>query len=813
MNGGNVSARRSPNARTSVAVFVLVVLVLQVGGAWAQTPSEVCAADSLYLISPEAIDLKLETTGRRGLTISWPDMDLDQATCFSLKDTSALGFDVAAVGGFGDKVDRVFRFTSPDSGTIGSDQPENIVVTWQNEGPATYGNIGGKINLTNNGGILRYTPAAGWTQANVGLPMNWLQANTVGMGLGTGGFMVAGFSGGVSPESDPVGLFKYDGTTWTRVAPDIFTKQTLVSSVAVSPNNNDYFAVGTARSGLFITTDGGATFTQWTTQFEPGFPNMPTNFVVGVVEWRDDRVFVFLKEFGLFISSDNGLSFVRSNLVVPQNLDSEVSPEGLPVIRALSFHPTDPQRLAASLDFHGAYESRDGGGTWQDLYGDLVVPDEEEPGAWVKTGLDLVYDEVIPETMVLAVRQVGLFRTTNGGVNWVRVGETVQPSNLGDLLRVSLTRLASTPGTLFAMEDLHSLLYSTDSGATWDSFDQQPQLNKGYFLADNTDGSGGLTLGSWGGGMYVPGTLLSLSDTYTTITSVGLRDLDLGLDISFSAGILLPGDFFQLICQTFQGWAVWRGPSHDRNQMTLIGLFDRVNHEDCFEGYCGDLNIEIVPNCFAAKRAACFQCQYPHNLGGPPSELPCSQELPDSWDYSASPDTIRFFDEEIYNGFIYNYAVSSFDYGNTARVTPENNSNAMLFSPRFDGDYIENGGISLFPGSGNITSIQINEPLGVGDEGYDEIYVFPNPLRSEEGFPRDEGGTVTFKNIPDGSSIMVFTSAGDKIIDIGPETILGGNIHWNANNDSGEPITSGVYLYKVILEGRDDYWGRLVVIR
>ncbi len=38
-------------------------------------------------------------------------------------------------------------------------------------------------------------------------------------------------------------------------------------------------------------------------------------------------------------------------------------------------------------------------------------------------------------------------------------------------------------------------------------------------------------------------------------------------------------------------------------------------------------------------------------------------------------------------------------------------------------------------------------------------------------------------------------------------------MHWNTLNDSGESIVSGVYLYKVEIPEKDDYWGRLVVIR
>ncbi len=806
MNAGSAFERWSSAARMSGIVIVAALLLLQPGDAGAQTPDEACAADSLYLISPEVLDLRLETTGRTGLTISWPNMDLSEATCFTLKGTEGLGFDVEVTGGFGDRVDRVFNFNSPDGGPIGALQPENIILTWQNTGPSTYGNIGGKINLANNGGIWRYNTGTGWSQVNSQLPMYWLQVNTTGLDMGSGEFMVAGFSRGVTAEANPVGLFTYNGTEWAQIAtkldPDeensvVFDEVRLITDVSISPGNNDMFAVGTARDGLFITTDGGTTFANWTTELDPAYPDtnypdVPSNLNVSVVEWSGDRIFVFVKNFGLFVSQDNGASFARSVIWVPSTLDpGPTDPELiLPEINALTFHPNDPNRIAASLQFHGVYESTDGGGTWQERYGDLVVPDPEPDvdGAWVHSALDCVYgDDVSGQTIVMGVKQKGFYRTSDGGVTWIQVGDAVQPENKGDILALTMTDQPGTPGSIFVLENEYALLHSSDSGVTWDKFVSQPVISKGFYLLASSDGSGDLTMGSWGGGNYVPGTPIPLASSYTTITSPELRDLDLGLSITFPNGQYMPGDNFELVCQTFQGWAVWRGPSHRPEDMTILGLFDRVNPEDCFEGYCGDLNIEIVPNCFAAKRAACFNIE--------------------------NPDTIRFFDEEVYNGFTYNYAVTSFDYGNTALATPENNSNEMIFSPRFEGDLIDSGGISPFPGMGNQTPIQINQPVGIGEEGLDEIFVVPNPLRQGAGFPRDEGGTVTFKNIPEGAKILIFTTAGDRIIDLEPETIIAGNMHWDTRNSSGESIFSGIYIYKVEIPGKDDYWGRLVVIR
>jgi len=814
MNAGSAIERLSSAAMMSALVFVVVMLLLPLGAS-AETPDEACAADSLYLISPEALDLRLETTGKKGLTISWPNMDLTEATCFSLKNTDGLGFDVNVTGGFGDRVDRVFNFKSPDQGPIGALQPENIVVTWQNSGPSTYGNIGGKFNLANNGGMWRHNDSTGWTQLNNQLPMYWLQINNVALDAGTGDFMAAGFSRGVTPESNPVGLFTFDGAEWAQIATEsnpayvantspantdtvVFDELRLITDISISDNGNDMFAVGTARDGLFITTDGGATFTNWTTNLDPAYPDtnypsVPSNLNVNVVEWSGDRIYVFINNFGLFVSQNNGSSFVRSEIRVPSTLDPPLDPtdpppsQDLPIINALSFDPNNPDRIAASLQFHGVYESMDAGLTWNDLYGDLLVPDPETSGAWVHSALDCVYDELSSQTIVMGIKQKGLYRTTDGGASWLLVGDSVQPDNRAKILALTMTRQPGTSGSMFVLENEYSLLHSSDSGATWEHFAPQPVINKGFYLLAASDGSGDLTMGSWGGGNYISGTPLPLASTYTTITTAELRDLDLGLSISFSDGQYMPGDNFELVCQTFQGWAVWRGPSHRPEDMTLLGLFDRVNPEDCFEGYCGDLNIQIVPNCFAAKRAACFNVE--------------------------RSDTIRFFDEEVYNGFTYNYAVTSFDYGNTALTTPENNSNAMIFSPRFEGDLIDNGGISPFPGHGNQTPIQINEPLSVGEDGVEEIFVVPNPLRMGAGFPRDEGGVVTFKNIPEGSKILVFTTAGDRIIDLEPESILAGNLHWDTRNSSGEAIVSGIYIYKVEIPAKDDYWGRLIVIR
>jgi hypothetical protein len=765
-------------------------ILLGASAVTAQTPEEACAADSLYLVSPDAITMAQQTTGRPGLIISWEDLDTAEATCFTLTGDDNIGFSIDVEGGFGDQVDRFITFTTPDAGTIGHQGRTTLRLNWQSQGNAANGVLAGNINLANNGGILRHGYSGGqWGQTNNGLPMTWFQTNVTALAEGSGGFLVAIFTAGQTLDSNPKGLWVYRSGIWTQVGTDTFASTTVFTRVAVSPASNDVFAVGTTRGGLYVTQDGGETFTQFTSNLDPDHTPMPTNFSVGALNWNSDRLFVFLPNFGLFRSEDGGNSFVRSEIEVEDDLDSD-DPQLVPptVLNEIAVDPSDPDHVLVSLNFNGVWESDDGGETWHDLYGDLHVPsgDDDNPGEWVHSAKSVAVDAGNSQIMVAGYVQEGLYRTDDGGQTWTLVGANIQPGSPPGSSTASLTNLyvrsdPDRPGLFYVLEDNHTLAVSTDSGVTWQHLASQPYLIKGRNLLVSRDGSGDLLMASYAGGIYVPGSPVHLSDTYNTTTSSFLRSLDLGLDITFGTGDIVANDAFNLVCQTFQGWAVWRSPAHDRHNMTLLGMYDRVNPESCIEGYCGDESYDLVPQCYVSKRASCF-----------------------SFD---TADTIRFFDDEVYNGFSYYYAVSTFDYGNTAMTSPQNNTNPMVFSPRFQGD-----DLSPFTGNGNTRFIQINS--APADPVQDEtIYVYPNPLRRDAGIPGSEGETVIFTNLPPQSRVRVFTTAGDDVINLGWDNMREGNIYWRTTNREGEPVSPGVYLYKVESPQREDHWGKLVIIR
>jgi len=783
--------------RSTRILTVILAMTILASSAAAQTPDAACAADTLYLISPDQVNLDLQETGRVGMVISWPNLDLEQATCYSLAGDDTLAFTPAVTGGFGDRVDRVLGFSTVHEGQIGANQEDPLQFTWRSIGANTYGTLAGILNLANNGGILRWSQATGgWVQMNTGLPQSWRQTNVVALGSSNDGILYAGFTSGQLTSTEPRGLYRFNGTAWSQVGADVLNSSRRVTRVAVDPTNSDHVAVGTALSGLFVSTDGGQTFTNWTAGLDPGYTPQPASYEVTALNWRGGRLMVAVRGLGLFSSGDGGATWSRLPLMVRQNLDVAASPYLLPIVNDLTVDPANGNRVLAALSYHGVFQSQDGGASWDSLYGNLIVPDSTTTGAWINDAISVAIDPGDPQTLVMAVRIKGLYRTADGGQTWNRVAAELQPENTGLLRRISVMSLPGQPGRFLAAEDLHksslsqgdiaagrgeNLLESTDGGATWHVYAEQPVLDTVLDLEPWPGGGGDFLLTTWAGGIYEPGTALPLADTYTTGTSPELRNLDLGLQITFDAGQVAAGDAFELVCQTFQGWAVWRAPAADLNDMTMIGLYDRVNPETCIEGYCGDLNFDPIPSCFKAKRAACFDL--------------------------ANPDTIRFFDSEIYNGFGYYYAVSSFDYGNTAGLTPENNNKAMVISPRWQDD-----ALSPFHGDGNRTYVQVNlsaEPAAGGQE----IYVYPNPLRLGEGLDYPDDPTVVWTNLPPASRIRIFTTAGDDVVDLGPEIQVGGQIRWLTRNRDDQPVSAGVYLYKVEMPEREPYWGRLVIIR
>ena len=405
-------------------------------------------------------------------------------------------------------------------------------------------------------------------------------------------------------------------------------------------------------------------------------------------------------------------------------------------------------------------------------------------------------DPADPDHVVMGTLAQGMWQTLDGGTTWQ---ESLTPfiSETQFTTKPQVTDIIAHDGELLAMavgRDTAGLgvglIASADGGATWDTVPGQPANRNGRRLV-SVDGE--LMRPSYGGGIYTPDTLLPITETIlAAATDAEYRDLEFGLSIAFGPGGVVLEDAngdgaldplpFNLVAQDYQGWIVWRSERGSPDDMAMIGRYDKNNPETCIEGFCGDDNFALLPNCFSERRAACF-------------------------DFS-TPGQVSFYDPDVYNGFTYYYSVTTFDYGNVSLVVdPSGLANPLVFPARFPDD-------PQAEGEGNRQSFQVNLEAAPAEDG-DEIYVYPNPLRLGAGIAGGEGEEVIWTNLPPQSKIQVFTIAGDRVADL-PEPgspQQGANIYWVARNDDERLLASGIYIWRAIMPERGDYWGKLVIIR
>jgi hypothetical protein len=84
------------------------------------------------------------------------------------------------------------------------------------------------------------------------------------------------------------------------------------------------------------------------------------------------------------------------------------------------------------------------------------------------------------------------------------------------------------------------------------------------------------------------------------------------------------------------------------------------------------------------------------------------------------------------------------------------------------------------------------------------IKVYPNPFRPSEGHTE-----ITFTNLPSGASVKIFHIEGRMMATL-KETA--GEAKWDVENNEGDKISSGLYLYRVE-SSKGNKTGKVVIIR
>jgi photosystem II stability/assembly factor-like uncharacterized protein len=221
-----------------------------------------------------------------------------------------------------------------------------------------------------------------------------------------------------------------NGTVWVPIGPSPINQGSItangqVTAIAVHPNNANIIYIGTAWGGVWLTHDGGNT---WTPIFdrapalgigEPAAiaidPVDPSIIYVGTSN-RDGSQFsgeATQPPAGLFKSTDAGGSWVRLGSGFPSSAPSNANQFFSQVINVVIVDPANHQVVYLASNF-GVFVSADGGLNW--TRGAL-------PGGNVDVR-SLVLDPTSPANariLYAGVTNNGIFQSNDGGQTWTSI--------------------------------------------------------------------------------------------------------------------------------------------------------------------------------------------------------------------------------------------------------------------------------------------------------------------------------------------------------------------------------------------------------
>ncbi len=87
---------------------------------------------------------------------------------------------------------------------------------------------------------------------------------------------------------------------------------------------------------------------------------------------------------------------------------------------------------------------------------------------------------------------------------------------------------------------------------------------------------------------------------------------------------------------------------------------------------------------------------------------------------------------------------------------------------------------------------------------------FPNPYKPNSSIGHTNG--ITFSGLTVGAHVQIFTPNGDRVYDKKLDPAIS-TLQWNAENDDGKVLASGVYLYLITDDAGNKKDGKLAIVR
>ena len=291
---------------------------------------------------------------------------------------------------------------------------------------------------------------------------------------------------------------------------------------------------------------------------------------------------------------------------------------------------------------------------------------------------------------------------------------------------------------------------------------------------------------------YTPGTFIPI----VFRNPVG-ETLDLGIELSFTPGIIDAQGQFILGLEDFEGYHIWRGIEPDGSDFEIIG---EVSKEEASKG--SNPGGSLVDSLYFYDIIPDLRATGVYNS---PFSIDCigftlSAELDN--------DELIWFDCNAFNGFTYYYLVTSYDRGYSVSSGRQGLTKFDRCQPAL--------GVVL---ADSCRAEMVEMPIQVDPQSnLNAVYAVPNPFRTGgsrlttenyHNFPDDK---VRFVNVPTDCTIKIYTVSGDLVWEYDHVNSVG-NIEWDTTNRGGESVTSGVYIYRIEDPNGGQVYGRLIIIR